>query len=107
MDRRQIRNLTAMVYSAPAAPSRYESDGFVAELLRPELGVPFEFGPTDRDLVYVIVAGFGGVDGTDLTAGDVLHVPAGATANFTGLSRRFCTWRLSMAHRKCNSFLEA
>jgi mannose-6-phosphate isomerase-like protein (cupin superfamily) len=57
--------------------------------------------PSRHDELYMIIAGYGVLRCSDgelieLTAGDLLFVPAESGARFEDLSRKFKTWRVSL-----------
>jgi len=73
-----------------------------AEIVTATGAAPFEQGPVDRDIFYVVIAGFGVLqDGAgaevDFTAGDLLFVPAGIDRRFSKLSSKFQTWRIMLS----------
>ena len=102
----RICNLTAAVYRRGdgedvRANPILTHGSLSAEIVAATDFSPFDEGPANQDMLYIVIAGFGVLqDGTgagvDFTAGDLVFVPAGADRRFSKLSSKFQTWRIRL-----------
>lgn len=101
-----ICNLTASVYRRGDGEDVRANPVLTHGSLSAEIVVatdtaPFDEGPANQDMLYMVIAGFGVLQhGTgaevDFTAGDLVFGPAEADRRFSRLSSKFQTWRIRL-----------